>query len=102
MSCPAYKHYWRGKVTGCGQCEEHRLYGTSVILLFRCADVGVWMTNLSCSAERVMRLDCCRRQIALRCKAWKSYHRLNGFVTGQKAIAEGVVWANLLSRVLKR
>jgi hypothetical protein len=38
---------------------------------------------------------------ARRCE-WKLYNRLKGFVTGQKAIADGLVWASLLSLVLKR
>ncbi len=33
---------------------------------------------------------------------WKSYNRHKDFVTGQKALAEGLVWASLLSLVLKR
>lgn len=66
---------------------------------------SVWMTNLprvTWPAERVMRLYRCRWQVELLFKEWKSYNRLKGFVTGQKAIAEGLVWASLLSQVLKR
>ncbi|OHY88904.1 hypothetical protein BJD16_21025 [Aeromonas sobria] len=33
---------------------------------------------------------------------WKSPNRLKGFVTGEKAIAEGLVWTSLLSLVMKR
>lgn len=35
-------------------------------------------------------------------KEWKSHNRLKGIVTGEKAIAEGLVWTNLLSLVMKR
>ncbi|MNQ83523.1 Transposase DDE domain protein [compost metagenome] len=65
----------------------------------------VWMTNLpreAWPAERVMRLYRCRWQVELLFKEWKSHNRLKGFVTGQKAIAEGLVWASLLSLVMKR
>lgn len=54
------------------------------------------------AAERVMRLYRCRWQVELLFKVWKSHNRLKGFVTGQKAIAEGLVWASLLSLVMKR
>ncbi|MGL6049251.1 MAG: IS4 family transposase [Aeromonas salmonicida] len=65
----------------------------------------IWMTNLpreTWPAERVMRLYRCRWQVELLFKEWKSYNSLKGFVTGQQAIAEGLVWASLLSLVLKR
>ena len=64
----------------------------------------IWMTNLpreAWPAERVMSLYRCRWQVELLFKEWKSHNRLKGFVTGQKAIAEGV-WASLLSLVMKR
>jgi Transposase DDE domain len=51
----------------------------------------VWMTDLpreTWPEERVVRLYRCRWQVALLFKEWKSYNRLKGFVTGQKAIAE--------------
>ena len=35
-------------------------------------------------------------------KEWKSHNRLKGFVTGEKAIAEGLLWTSLLSLVMKR
>ena len=65
----------------------------------------IWMTNLpreAWPAERVMSLYRCRWQVELLFKEWKSHNRLKGFVTGQKAIAEGLVWASLLSLVMKR
>ncbi|WP_429060663.1 IS4 family transposase [Aeromonas veronii] len=65
----------------------------------------VWMTNLprdAWPAARVMSLYRCRWQVELLFKEWKSCNRLKGFVTGQKALAEGLVWASLLSLVLKR
>ncbi|MBL0616838.1 MULTISPECIES: IS4 family transposase [Aeromonas] len=65
----------------------------------------IWMTNLprdAWPAERVMRLYRCRWQVELLFKEWKSHNNLKGFVTGQQAIAEGLVWASLLSLVLKR
>jgi hypothetical protein len=65
----------------------------------------IWMTNLprdAWPAERVMRLYRGRWQVELLFKEWKSHNNLKGFVTGQKAIAEGLVWVSLLSLVLKR
>ncbi len=44
----------------------------------------------------------CRWQVELLFKEWKSHNRLKGFVTGEKAIAEGLVWMSLLSLVMKR
>ena len=65
----------------------------------------LWMTNLpraAWSAEQVMSLYRCRWQVELLFKEWKSHNRLKGFVTGEKAIAEGLVWTSLLSLVMKR
>ncbi len=53
-------------------------------------------------AEQVMSLYRCRWQVELLFKEWKSHNRLKGFVTGEKAIAEGLVWTSLLSLVMKR
>jgi hypothetical protein len=49
-----------------------------------------------------MSLYRCRWQVELLFKEWKSHNRLKGFVTGEKAIAEGLVWTSLLSLVMKR
>jgi hypothetical protein len=65
----------------------------------------IWMTNLpreAWPAQRVMSLYRCRWQVELLFKEWKSHNRLRGFVTGQQAIAEGLVWASLLSLMMKR
>lgn len=65
----------------------------------------LWMTNLpraAWSAEQVMSRSSCRWLVALLFKKWKSHNRLKGFVTGEKAIAEGLVWTSLLSLVMKR
>jgi hypothetical protein len=61
----------------------------------------IWITNWSREAwpaERVMCLYRCRWQVELLFKEWK----FKGFVTGPKAIAEGLVWTCLLSLVLKQ
>jgi hypothetical protein len=74
--------------------EAHRL--ANCLLL---ADAGyidrAWF-------EQVMSLYRCRWQVELLFKEWKSHNRLKGFVTGEKAIAEGLVWTSLLSLVMKR
>ncbi|MGL5990875.1 MAG: transposase, partial [Plesiomonas sp.] len=66
----------------------------------------IWMTNLpreTWPAERVMRLYRCRWQVELLFKEWQSYNSLKGFVTGQQAIAEGLVWAvDFLSKNTRR
>lgn len=65
----------------------------------------LWMTSLpraAWSAEQAMSLYRCRWQVELLFKEWKSQNRLKGIVTGEKAIAEGLVWANLLSLLMKR
>ncbi len=49
-----------------------------------------------------MRLYRCRWQVELLFKVWKSYNGLKGLMTDQKAITKGLVWASLLSLVLKR
>ena len=41
------------------------------------------------ASRQVMSLYRCRWQVELLFKEWKSHNRLKGFVTGQKAIAEG-------------
>ena len=63
----------------------------------------IWMTNLPreiWSAKLVMRLYRGCWQVELLFKEWKSHNQLEGFVTGQKASSEGLVWASLLSLVL--
>ncbi len=49
-----------------------------------------------------MSLYRCRWLVELLFKEWKLHTRLEGFVTGEKAIAEGLVWTSLLSLVMKR
>lgn len=64
-----------------------------------------WVTNLSreeFSADEVMSLYRCRWQIELFFKELKSSTNLKGFVTRQKAIAEGLIWASLLTAVVRR
>jgi hypothetical protein len=61
----------------------------------------IWMTNLQRHGQRRVMSLYCRWQVELLFKEWKSHNWLKGFVTGQKAIAEGL-WASLLSLVMKR
>jgi hypothetical protein len=64
-----------------------------------------WVTNLSreeFSADEVMSLYRCRWQIELFFKELKSSTNLKGFVTKQKAIAEGLIWASLLTAMVRR
>jgi len=63
------------------------------------------MTNLPrqhWSAEQVMSLYRCRWQVELLFKELKSHNRLKAFATRQPALAEGLIWASLLSLLIKR
>ncbi|WP_028117154.1 IS4 family transposase [Ferrimonas senticii] len=64
-----------------------------------------WITNLpreQFSAEDVNRLYRVRWQIELLFKEWKSYNNLKKFVTRQQHMVEGLIWASLLSLLIKR
>lgn len=54
------------------------------------------------SLETVARLYRFRWQVELCFKEWKSYANLHKFNTGNKHIAEGLIWASLCAAVLKR
>lgn len=64
-----------------------------------------WVTNLKeddFSADEIMSLYRCRWQIELFFKELKSSTTLRGFVTRQKAITEGLIWASILTAVVRR
>lgn len=64
-----------------------------------------WLTNLSretFSGEDVMKLYRARWQIELLFKEWKSYNNLKRLVTRQPHLIEGLIWASLLSLLVKR
>lgn len=68
-----------------------------------------WMTRLATnlgrsdfSAALVAKLYRFRWQIELCFKEWKSYANLHKFNTGNRHIAEGLIWASLCAAVLKR
>lgn len=65
----------------------------------------IWLTNLKrkeFSAEEVMLFYRCRWQIELLFKELKSNTNLCRFSTQQKAIVEGLIWASLLTLIIKR
>ena len=65
----------------------------------------IWLTNLErdeFSAEEVMSFYRCRWQIELLFKELKSDNNMKKFATQQKAIVEGLIWASLLTLILKR
>lgn len=65
----------------------------------------LWMTNLpgdEFSAADIMLLYRSRWQVELLFKELKSHTNLRKFNTEQKAIVEGLIWASLLTLVLKR
>jgi hypothetical protein len=64
-----------------------------------------WATNLSrekFSAEAVIKLYSVRWQIELLFKKWKSYCNLQKFNTRKATMMEGLVWASLLTLLVKR
>jgi hypothetical protein len=64
-----------------------------------------WLTNLpreEFSGEDVMKLYRIRWQIELLFKEWKSHNNLKKFVTRQPYLVKGLIWASLLSLLLKR
>ncbi|MBV7264535.1 IS4 family transposase [Photobacterium sp. WH77] len=65
----------------------------------------LWLTNLPTSqfsADDIMALYRCRWQIELLFKELKSHTNWRRFVTAQKAIAEGLIWASLLALIVRR
>lgn len=65
----------------------------------------IWLTNLpraEFSAADIMLLYRTRWQIELLFKELKSHTNLRKFLTEQKAIVEGLIWASLLTLILKR
>jgi len=65
----------------------------------------LWLTNLPreyYSATDIMSVYRCRWQIELLFKELKSDTNWQRFATGQKAIAEGLVWASLLALIIRR
>lgn len=64
-----------------------------------------WLTNLpreEFSSEQVMKLYRARWQVELVFKELKSHNNLHKFVTRQPHIVEGLIWASLLSLLVKR
>ena len=64
-----------------------------------------WITNLGreqFDANSVIKLYRLRWQIELLFKEWKSWNNLRKFNTGKKEIMEGLIWASLLSLLVKR
>ncbi|TYK64866.1 IS4 family transposase [Colwellia echini] len=64
-----------------------------------------WATNLSrekFSAEALIKLYSLRWQIELLFKEWKSYCNLQKFNTRKASMMEGLVWASLLTLLVKR
>ncbi|WP_425557308.1 transposase [Ferrimonas pelagia] len=64
-----------------------------------------WLTNLprdQYPASDVMQLYRLRWQIELLFKEWKIHNNLRRFATQQRHLAEGLIWASLLSFMVKR
>jgi len=69
------------------------------------AEPTYWVTNLkreAFSAQAIIQLYSLRWQIELLFKEWKSYCNLRKFNTSKATMMEGLVWASLLSLLVKR
>lgn len=65
----------------------------------------IWLTNLppeTYSADDVMAIYRCRWQVELLFKELKSHTNWQKFMTAQKAIVDGLVWASLLALIIRR
>ncbi|WP_342609342.1 IS4 family transposase [Vibrio tritonius] len=65
----------------------------------------IWVTNLpyeTYSADDIMAIYRCRWQVELLFKELKSHTNWQRFVTAQKAIVDGLIWASLLALIIRR
>ncbi|MDE1240474.1 IS4 family transposase [Vibrio aestuarianus] len=65
----------------------------------------IWITNLpsdTYTADDIMAIYRCRWQVELLFKELKSHTNWQRFVTTQKAIVDGLIWASLLALIIRR
>ena len=65
----------------------------------------LWLTNMpraTYSADEIMAIYRCRWQVELLFKELKSHTNWRRFATSQRAIVEGLVWASLISLIIRR
>jgi len=65
----------------------------------------IWVTNLpseTYTADDIMAIYRCRWQVELLFKELKSHTNWQRFVTAQKAIVDGLIWASLLALIIRR
>ncbi len=65
----------------------------------------IWITNLpsdTYTADDIMAIYRCRWQVELLFKELKSHTNWQRFVTAQKAIVDGLIWASLLALIIRR
>jgi hypothetical protein len=65
----------------------------------------IWITNLPSdthTADDIMAIYRCRWQVELLFKELKSHTNWQRFVTVQKAIVDGLIWASLLALIIRR
>jgi len=65
----------------------------------------IWITNLpsdTYTTDDIMAIYRCRWQVELLFKELKSHTNWQRFVTAQKAIVDGLIWASLLALIIRR
>jgi hypothetical protein len=92
-----------------GQASGHETYIGRLVVLYRPGprnrkEFQLLHTNLpnTFTIDDIQKLYRLRWQIELIFKEWKSYSNLHGFATGIKEIAESLIWASLLTAIIKR
>ena len=99
------KHIRRSEVVDMDVCRKGKFYRLIASWPKGKKEPTYWITNLDrekFSASDVVKLYKLRWQIELLFKEWKSWNNLKKFNTGKKEIMEGLIWASLLSMLIKR
>lgn len=99
------KYIRRSEVVDMDVCRKGKFYRLIASWPKGKKEPTYWITNLDrvkFSASDVVKLYKLRWQIELLFKEWKSWNNLKKFNTRKKEIMEGLIWASLLSMLIKR